>query len=243
MFNGSMMGLIHEEINIGSLRAAFTPTWLQAMVGRRNLQKEFSVKMSLCLSVLFSVFFHSTMASAQNVCDIRNDPHSFTCQKEAFIGRLFPLENLDWQNVMQDEWFASTYAVVNGNAGHGFVMDINPIRPTLPGRGVLNDHGQGQFSVVGSMWMTGNTVTFDNWQGARISSLPGSVVLLDKKTLQFDMSDRFRVIHRFQCRDFLRNKNHHLNCTWHTLNQNRVWDLRGFFGFVTRRVWDDFVRR
>jgi hypothetical protein len=201
------------------------------------------VKMSLYAFFALSTFFHSTMASAQNNCDARNNPHSFDCQIEAFIGRLFKNEDLDWQNVMQDEWFASTYAVPNGNAGHGFVMDVNPMRPTLPARGVLNDHGQGQFSIVGSMWITGDTVTFDNWQGDRISSLPRSVVLLDKKTLQFDMADRAGTIHRFQCRDFLRHQNHHLNCSWHTLNQFRQWDLMGFFGFVTRQVWDDFVNR
>lgn len=199
------------------------------------------MKLICILLSTLAIYFYSSSVLAQNVCDIRRDPHSFSCQREAFIGKLFPIEDLDWQNFMQDEWFASTFAVVNGNAGNGFLMDINPRRPTLPGRGVLNDHGQGRFSVMGSMRIFGDVISFDNWQGARISSLPRSVVLLDKKTLQFDMVDSVGLIHRFQCRDFLRNGNHHLNCSWYTLSSSRVWDLKGFFGFVTRRVWDDFV--
>lgn len=190
---------------------------------------------------LLLAFALSLSLKAEAACDQRTNPHSFSCHHDAFINRSpFPLVELDWRNVIQDEWFATTYATPAGNSGDGFVMDLNSTRPTLPGRGVFNDHGNGQFSPMGSMWINGTQIHFDNWHGARMHSEPGSFERLDAMTFQFDAVDQFRIVHRFQCRDFVRKNDHHLTCTWLILN-NAGWKFIGYFGFVTRRVWDNFV--
>ncbi len=192
------------------------------------------------ISIVFAVLASTGVAYA--ACDQSTNPHSFECHHDAFINRSqFPLVDLDFQNVIQDEWFATTYAVPAGNSGDGFVMDKNPNRPSLPGRGVFNDHGNGRFSLLGSMWINGDQVHFDNWHGEPLHSEQGSFERLDPKTFQFDAVDSLRIVHRFQCRDFVRHDSHHLTCAWMILDNNS-WRFIGYFGFVTRRVWDEFVR-
>lgn len=170
-------------------------------------------------------------------CIQQQNPHTFECHDMTFIGQSeFPLVSL---NSIQGEWFAVTYAVRGSNQGAGFVMDKNQVRPTQPGRGVFN-LSSGDSSLMGSLFINGNRATFGNWQGAPMTSSPGTYVFLDHGTVQFNTVDHIGVQHSFQCRDFIRRGNHHLNCRWLILRQGQ-WDFIGYFGFLTRQAWDQFV--
>jgi hypothetical protein len=180
-------------------------------------------------------------SAAQATCNPRVNPHSFDCHHAAFEGMTeFPLKPIDLAT-LQNEWFATTYAVPGANFGQGFAMDVNPGNPKQPGRGVLNLFPNGFTTVLGSMFIQGDQVFFQNWQNAPMQSMPGSMSFPDEKTVRFTTVDRFGFGHLFVCRDFIRNDIDHLNCQWSIANRFGGWDLAGYMGFLTRSDWDDFV--
>jgi hypothetical protein len=195
------------------------------------------------LVALFTVSIVAANASAQSVCDLKRDPHSFACHHDAFEGKTqFPLKNLDWFGEMQGEWFATTYATPNGPVGAGFAMDINPNDPHQPGRGVLNLFSNGFTTILGSMFIQGDQIGFPNWQNAPMRSNFRSLRFHDAQTAEFTSVDRFGIQHLFVCRIFVRNDVDHLNCQWSILNRFGQWDFIGYFGFLTRADWDEFLR-
>lgn len=180
----------------------------------------------------------------QNGCFQHIDPHTFECHQAAFAGVTeFPVVPMDWNNAMQGEWFAVTYAVQGGNDGFNFMMDKNPMRPSRPGRGVFNRPPNKPMSLLGSLFIHGSRATFSNWQGQPMTTIPGTVVMIDPHTQEFKMNDHMGIQHLFQCRDFIRNGGHHLTCRWFILRQNGEWQFAGYFGFLSRQLWDQFVQR
>lgn len=208
------------------------------------------------IKAIIAIVFLSLSASAQlvmpgpffgssNGCNQQVDPHTFACHEATFNAQTeFKVVPMDVNGVLQDEWFAVTYAIQSGNAGAGFFMDKNPFRPSRPGRGVFNQFNNGTSSVLGSLFIQGQSATFANWQGEAMRSIPGSFKKIDMHTVSFDMNDQFGILHTFQCRDFIRNGAHHLTCRWLVLrSQTNQWEFIGYFGFLTRQMWDQFVMK
>lgn len=204
------------------------------------------------IKTIFATIFLSLSASAQlvmpspfisNGCQQQIDPHTFECHEATFNAQTeFQVVPMDIFGSLQNEWFAVTYAVRGGNSGAGFFMDKNPFRPSRPGKGVFNQFKNGSSSLMGSLFIQGQSAVFTNWQGAQMFSLPGSFKKMDLHTVSFDMNDQFGILHTFQCRDFIRNGAHHLTCRWLLFRpQTHQWEFIGYFGFLTRQVWDQFV--
>lgn len=167
-------------------------------------------------------------------CDPRRDPHSYACAKATFAGDIFPLFDLRWRR-LQGEWITVTYANPSGNFGDEFFMATNPASPTQP-MGVYNVNTN---SPVGSMWIDGDRMVFNNWQGQTIQTVSFSKVT--DKTAVLTMQEG-NYVHQFTCRDFNRNDKHHLFCAWDVEVPGYGWIHHGYMGFLSRADWDGFLR-
>lgn len=175
----------------------------------------------------------------QGQCLIKQNPHSYACHDLNFYGNnRFPLFPMDWRR-LQGPWFAVTYANPNGNIGHEFRMDVNPNRPTQPRGGVINRNDGSQMGVLE---LRPNHVAFHNWEwgGAYVESDPRTFRITDRYTVEFQWLFN-GVWHGFQCRDFNRNNEHHLNCQWSVWTPQGGWHLKGYLGFIKLHVWEQFA--
>ncbi len=156
---------------------------------------------------------------------------------------------------MQGEWFAVTYVEDSGreNKGQEFYMQKNENSPNQP-MGVMNrDHGP-----MRSMWIQGDVVIFENWQGKQLTSDPESLrFVMSQDTaysssfkVSFTMHEQVRisgrkgmsnVIHYFECVNFNRHQNMHLQCKWDVDQEGYGLSHKGYFGFLTRQAWDQFL--
>jgi hypothetical protein len=187
-------------------------------------------------------------------CDTFKNPHSYGCTQWNFDGNgVFPWFKMNWWDVMQGQWFSVTYVrngggkiqCANGKTVRGenndceFSMAKNPDRPTQP-FGIVNTKNG---SLLGSMWINGAQVSWDNWMGKQVWTDPDSFRQIDDYTVQFSMYETkySKQYGLFVCRDFNRNSNHHLLCKWYMQFPNQKgWVEKGFMGFLTQEVWDGF---
>lgn len=207
-------------------------------------------------------------------CNFVTNPHSYACTKVTFLEQLFPFFEIDWWGDlgtpwnMQGEWFAVTFVEDNGreNNGKQFQMAKNPNSPNQP-MGVVNKNN----GLMGSMWIEGNTVRFENWQGKELSSDPeslqlfgdvigqreifdqytGQVIVEDvvaAKEVHFSMYEKVKVngrkihvTHYFECINFNRHNNMHLQCKWDVQQGDSPRSHKGYFGFLTKQAWDQFL--
>jgi hypothetical protein len=177
-------------------------------------------------------------------CNPRGNPHSYACAKATFSGELAgtnPREPSDFtindfrMGDLRGEWIAVTYVNPSGNVGDEFYMDINRAKTTQP-LGVFNVNTN---SPVGSVWVGRYGLSFDNWQGQRLET--NSVEILGEKTVRFIMREG-NYLHQFTCRNFNRDRKYHLFCAWDVEVPGYGWVHHGYMGFLTRAVWDDFLR-
>lgn len=182
--------------------------------------------------------FNQALSETGGACNL-SEPHSYACNQWNFVGNtVFPLMPLDGFNGSQGEWFAVTYVnSLTENIGEEFYMAKNPARPSQP-LGVVNT----QTGVkVGSMWIVGNSLVWENWLGYQFSTDPHSLVQLDAYTVEVSAYEG-EYVHKFTCRDFNRNNNHHLLCKWTLwMPEYNQWHNKGFLGFLTRQAWDAFA--
>jgi hypothetical protein len=183
------------------------------------------------------IFFEAYNATG-GACDIKANPHSYACTHWNFAGNnAFPLMPLDWMGALQGEWFTVTYVNPQGNVGPELYMAVNPQRPTQPS-GVVN---KGNNTLVGSMWIEGKTMFFDNWMGHSFATDMQSFTFLDEYTVEMQAYEG-QYLHLFRCRDFNRNNNHHLLCSWDVwVPQQQTWTHKGYLGFLTAAVWNQFA--
>lgn len=184
--------------------------------------------------------FHEAYNATHGACDTRSNPHSFACTRWNFDGNhVFPLFTLDWMGSMQGEWFTVTYVnPQTENEGAEFYMAKLPLRPSIP-LGVINAQTGDR---VGSMWIQGRTMVWNNWLGRTLQTDPNTFRMLDAHTVEMQAFEG-QYVHMFRCRDFNRNNNHHLLCDWYLwIPQNQQWVHKGYMGFLTRQVWDNFAR-
>lgn len=172
------------------------------------------------------------IAESRGACVIAVNPHSYGCNDWTFRGNnIFPLFNMDWFGRLQGSWAMVTYADPQGdeNSGPEFIMLKTKNRNTVPA-GVF-DVKSGR--VVGVMRVLDSTMNFENWQGTRLSSHPGSFSVLDNLTVQMQAVDSQRNIQLFTCRDFNRQNTHHLLCRWDSRKRNASkWQHKGYLGFL-----------
>jgi hypothetical protein len=152
-----------------------------------------------------------------------------------FGGGVFDLFSIDWWGTLQGEWFTVTYVNQRGNDGRSFYMAKNPNSPTQP-LGVFNVSSN---TPVGSMWIDGDRMVFQNWQGIQLMN--ESIEVIDQHTVRLIFVEG-HYLHSLNCRDFNRNNNHHLLCAWDVKSRNNQWVHQGYIGFLFKHVWDDFLR-
>ncbi len=184
--------------------------------------------------------FQEAWNATGGACDVRANPHSYACTKWNFDGNhVFPLMPIQWETVMQGEWFSVTYVnPLTENNGPEFYMAKLPIRPSIP-LGVINAQNN---SRMGSMWISGPVMDWENWLGRRLVTIPQSFRYLDAFTVEMQAREG-QYVHLFRCRDFNRNGNHHLLCSWDMwFPETQTWQHKGYMGFLTRQVWDNFTR-
>ncbi len=187
-------------------------------------------------------------------CDFRSNPHSYACTQVTFNNLLFPFFQIDWWGDegtwnMQGEWVVATYVESDGreNSGDSFYMEKNPNNKNQP-LGVQNRN----FGPMGSMWISGNSVIFQNWQGKELTSIPESLEIYEDHAL-FQMEEvitakkkngrptRKNVTHYFDCVNFNRHNNMHLQCRWDVKVGKAQRTHMGYFGFLTKPAWDKFL--
>ncbi len=179
-----------------------------------------------------AVFFSGASAQAQQIpanCQFQVNPHSYACTRWTFDGnQMFPLLPIDFANI-NGTWRPITFVdPAFENDGPEFAMFVDEQRPTVP-MGVLDkatnrDLGDLVIDSAGASQM--------NWRGVRMDSTPGSMRITDRWSVQFVFSEP-PYTHSFTCRDFNRNRNQHLLCSWDILMPQRVgWQHKGFFGYL-----------
>jgi len=171
-------------------------------------------------------------------CKLSENPHSFACTQWTYTNNtLFPLFKIESLRAVEGEWFMATYVnTVSENTGPEFFMGKNPNSPTQP-MGVFNVDNN---TPVGKMRIKNGEVVFENWRGHVEKSVPGSLVIRDPRTIQFELVTG-KTAHTFHCRDFNRNQNHHLLCDW-WIKGDGDWSFKGYFGFLTADVWEVFLK-
>lgn len=169
-------------------------------------------------------------------CVIRRNPHAYPCTVWTYQGEFFPLFPMDW-GALQGTWFSVTYVnPTNGNEGPEFFMEKNPARPMQP-MGVRNTRSGQQ---MGRMSIQNDRMFIENWLGFEL--VLSIVQVIDGETIRLESEGGFPR-HAFTCRDFNRNNNHHLLCDWEEQrNRNSSWRHKGFFGFLTMKTWNNFLR-
>ncbi len=177
-------------------------------------------------------------------CDPRGNPHSYACAKATFSGQLaganprepsdFTLNDIRMRD-LRGEWIAVTYVNPLGNVGDEFFMSVNQVSPNQP-MGVYNVNTN---SPVGSVWLSRDGMSFDNWQGERLDS--SSIERMDEKTVRLVLTEG-NYSHQLTCRDFNRTKKHHLFCAWDVEVPGQGWVHHGYMGFLSRANWNDFLR-
>lgn len=186
-------------------------------------------------------------------CDFRSNPHSYACTHATFDNRLFPFFPMDWWGdnhtpwSLQGEWFAVTYVEDSGveNDGKAFYMEKNPNSSNQP-MGVINRNNHGPMRT---MQISGDVVIFENWQGKVLVSNPGSLKVSDHRatyTMNEKITNRKRqkvnVIHYFDCVNFNRHDNMHLQCRWDVKMGRSGKTHMGYFGFLTVPAWEKFLK-
>lgn len=165
-------------------------------------------------------------------CSLVENPHSYACNDWTFHGNeVFPLFNMDWMGRLQGNWAMVTYADPEGNqnAGPEFSMLLTKNKRTIPA-GVF-DFKSGK--VVGGMRVNGPTMIFENWQGGVMSTNPSTFNQVDNFTVQMLAHDSQQNAHMFLCRDFNRQKTHHLLCRWDSRKSSQSnWSHKGYIGFL-----------
>lgn len=164
------------------------------------------------------------------ICSILDNPHSYGCTDWTFKGNnVFPLLPMNW-SALGGNWAMVTYAdpVGDENKGPEFQMLKQKGRSTMPA-GVF-DFKSGR--IVGDMDIIGNSINFKNWQGQRMSTIPGAFAVLDGLTVQMQAIDNNNAVHMFTCRDFDRINTHHLLCRWDSRSGNRNFEHKGYVGFL-----------
>lgn len=172
-------------------------------------------------------------------CDIQAEPHSYACTHWNFVGNhVFPLFQMDWYGALQGEWFSVTYVnPLTQNVGEEFYMSKNPQRPTQP-MGVVNTRNG---DMLGSMWINGDSMVWNNWLGYTLATDPSTFRVLDAYTVEMQAFEG-QYVHLFRCRDFNRNDKHHFLCSWDLwMPENQQWHHKGYMGFLTRQDWDAFA--
>ena len=157
-------------------------------------------------------------------CEPHRNPHSFACQDATFRGQVFPMKPADPAR-MAGAWRARL-AVTHGGE---FRTLFNPQAPAkLLGVQNLRDG-----SRMGSMVLRGNgAVSMADFgrSGVSLTTVPGSVSLPDRHTLQFQMTGDGRR-HGFQCRIFDRKNLTHILCRWQVA-QGGKFVQAGYLGFI-----------
>ena len=171
-------------------------------------------------------------------CVIKRNPHSYPCTVWTYEGEFFPLFAMDW-GALEGAWFSVTYVnPTSGNDGPEFLMRKNRASLVQP-MGVENTRS-GQ--LMGRMSIRGDRMFIENWLGVRDFTLFVDQVI-DNETIRLVSSDSSFTRQAFTCRDFNRNNNHHLLCNWEEQTRpDSTWEHKGFFGFLTMSVWDNFLR-
>lgn len=185
-------------------------------------------------------------------CDFRSNPHSYACTHATFDGLLFPFFPMDWWGQMntpwniQGAWFAVTYVENNGieNDGEAFYMEKNPNSSAQP-MGVMNrKHGP-----MKTMEIRGDVVIFENWQGKVLVSDSDSLEVWGNHAT-YRMNEeitnrkgrRVKVTHYFDCVNFNRHENMHLQCRWDVkMGKRSERTHMGYFGFLTVTAWEKFL--
>ena len=171
-------------------------------------------------------------AQIQSRCDQARDPHSFACADETFLGRIFPLFNMNGSgDALVDNWQLLTYADVSGKPGPEFTVLTNPKNPNIP-EGIMNTADK---SMVGVFDWNPRQLTMASFgsKGHNLVEVPGKTVMLDAQTVETRLA-RGNETQGLQCRMFLRENNDHLLCRWYTLRANQ-FVLRGYLGFLRIR--------
>lgn len=177
--------------------------------------------------------------ATNGACNFGQNVHSYACTHWNYAGnQVFPLFQLDWDYTLQGEWFSVTYVnPETENNGPEFFMAKNPHNTNQP----LGMYNRNSNTPVGSMWIQGNTMVWNNWLGITLQTSPQSFRWLDAYTVEMQAIEG-PYVHLFRCRDFNRNNNHHLLCSWDMFfSQQNVWKHKGYIGFLTRQVWDKFA--
>lgn len=184
--------------------------------------------------------FQEAYKATNGSCNTKENPHSYSCTKWNYDGNpVFPLNKMDWYGIMQGEWFAVTYVNSQGNTGPEFYMGQNPSHPQQP-MGIFNQKNNTQ---MGSMWINGDRMEFANWMGGAFVTDAKTFRMLDEYTVEMQVVEG-QYVHLFRCRDFNRNGNHHYICQWHVwFSQQQKWAEKGYMGFLTRSVWDNFISK
>lgn len=172
-------------------------------------------------------------------CNMAQNPHSYACNHWNYAGnQIFPLFQLDWDFTLQGEWFSVTYVnPQTENSGPEFFMATNPHNPNQP-FGMYNRNSN---TPVGSMWIQGNSIVWNNWLGQTLATAPETFRWLDAYTVEMQAYEG-PYVHLFRCRDFNRNNNHHLLCSWDLwIPQQKAWQHKGYLGFLTIQVWNNFM--
>jgi hypothetical protein len=169
-------------------------------------------------------------------CYLEYNPHSYACQSWVFQGNpMFPLNIIDWKNVIEGEWKTITYANPwSDNDGPEFKMLVRPENPRIP-VGVVNKNDD---SLMGSLTFQGDKAIWTNWRGKRLKTKISEYAISDSYTFKFSFKDGDDYEQSFICRDFNRNNKHHLSCSWYLIkftdyyHSAYTYEHRGFFGFL-----------
>ena len=169
-------------------------------------------------------------------CYLNINPHSYACHAWTFQGsQMFPLNVIDWKNVIEGEWKTITYANPwSDNIGSEFQMMVSPQNNRIP-VGVLN---RAENTLMGSLTFKGNKAVWTNWRGKTLKTKMQSYFIADSYTFKFSFKDGDMYEQSFICRDFNRNNKHHLMCAWYLIRWNDhyqtsyTYELRGYFGFL-----------
>ncbi|MBY0385489.1 hypothetical protein K2X05_10065, partial [bacterium] len=180
------------------------------------------------------------------------NPHSYACTHVTFENLLFPFFPMDWWGQMdtpwnmQGTWFAVTYVEDNGieNDGEAFYMEKNPNSSHQP-MGVMNR----KYGPMKTMEIRGDVVIFENWQGKVLISNPDSLQVWDNRvtyTMNEEITNRkgrrVNVTHYFDCVNFNRHENMHLQCRWDVKMGRSERTHMGYFGFLTISAWEKFLK-